>query len=208
MNGPSSTAVRLVQLYAGLLLFGVSLALFLASDLGSAPWDVLHQGLSRTVGLSIGAWNVLLGVAVLLLWVPLRQRPGLGTVSNVAVLGVTIDATLAVLPELQGLPARVALVVAGVVLGAVGSAAYIGAGFGPGPRDGLMTGLAERTGHGVGLVRTGIELTVLVLGVLLGGVVGVGTVVYALGIGPLVQPLLPLLDRRPPRPVGAGVVAR
>ncbi len=198
---------RLVQLYAGLWLYGSALALFVASGLGTAPWDVLHQGLARTIGLSIGTWVIVVGALVLVAWIPLRQRPGLGTVSNVLLIGVALDVTLRLLPGIDALPVRIVLVLAGVVLNAVATAAYIGAGFGPGPRDGLMTGLAARTGRPVAVVRTGLELTVLLAGVLLGGTVGIGTLAYAFGIGPLVQPLLPLLDARPrvPVPGEAGV---
>lgn len=188
---------RLVQLYAGLVLYGISDALLVESGLGLSPWDVLHQGLSRSVGLSIGTWVVIVGALVLLLWLPLRQRPGLGTVSNVVVIGLALDASLAVLPSPEGVPARTALLAAGVVLNAVATAGYIGARLGPGPRDGLMTGLAAR-GLPVRVVRTAIEVSVLVLGFLLGGTVGVGTAVYALAIGPLVHPLLPWLAVPPP----------
>ena len=190
---------RLLQLYAGLALYGVSDALLVESGLGLSPWDVLHQGLSRSVGLSIGTWVVVVGALVLLLWLPLRQRPGLGTVSNVVVIGVALDASLAVLPSPDGMPARTGLLAAGVLLNAVATAGYIGARLGPGPRDGLMTGLAAR-GLPVRLVRTAIEVTVLVTGFLLGGTVGIGTAVYALAIGPLVHPLLPRLAVRPSSP--------
>jgi uncharacterized membrane protein YczE len=183
---------RLSQLYAGLALYGSSSALLVESSLGLNPWDVLHQGLSRSVGLSIGSWVLLVGALVLLLWLPLRQRPGLGTVSNILVIGVVLDGALVLLPTPEALPARVAFLVAGVGLNAVATAGYIGAALGPGPRDGLMTGLAAR-GWSVRVVRSAIELTVLAAGFLLGGTVGVGTVVYALAIGPLVHPLLPLL---------------
>jgi uncharacterized membrane protein YczE len=196
---------RLTQLYAGLWLYGLSLALVVEAGLGVAPWDVLHQGLSRVTGLSIGTWVVLMSVVVLLLWIPLRQRPGLGTLSNAVLIGVSLDASLAVLPELDGLPVRVAALVAGVSLNAVATAAYIGARLGPGPRDGLMTGIAAR-GHPVRTVRTGIEVTVLVVGFLLGGTVGVGTLVYAFGIGPLVHPLLPAFDVVPRPTSGPSAV--
>lgn len=188
---------RLGQLLAGLLLYGASLALLVASDLGNAPWDVLHEGLSRTVGLSVGTWVVLLGALLLLVWVPLRRRPGVGTVANVLLVGVALDLVLRALPAWSGLLPRLGLLAAGVLLNALATALYLGARLGPGPRDGLMTGLAAR-GLPVRVVRTGIELTVLTTGVLLGGTLGLGTVVYALAIGPLVQPLLPLLDSRPP----------
>jgi uncharacterized membrane protein YczE len=184
---------RLVQLYAGLALYGASMALLVRSTLGVTPWDVLHQGLARHLGWSLGTAAIVVGAVVLLAWIPLRQRPGLGTVSNVVVIGLAVDATLAVLPAPSGLAARVGLVVAGVLLNAVATAAYIGVHLGPGPRDGLMTGLVRRTGRSVRLVRTSIEATVVLTGWLLGGTLGVATVVYALAIGPLVHVLLPRL---------------
>lgn len=192
---------RLTQLYLGLALYGVSDALLVESGLGLSPWDVLHQGLSRTFGLSLGTWVVLVGALVLLLWLPLRQRPGLGTVSNVLVIGVALDVALAVLPTPSGVALRGSWLVAGIGLNAVATAAYVGARLGPGPRDGLMTGLAAR-GSSVRVVRTSIEVTVLVAGILLGGTAGIGTLAYALTIGPLVQPLLPRL--RVPVQVPAG----
>lgn len=188
---------RLVQLYAGLLLYGASEALLVQSGLGLAPWGVLHQGLARTAGLTIGTWVVIVGALVLLTWLPLRLRPGLGTVSNVVVIGVALDAALRVVPAAGPLAADVAYLVVGVALNAVATAAYIGARLGPGPRDGLMTGIAAR-GHSVRVVRTAIEVSVLTAGWLLGGVVGVGTAIYALGIGPLVHPLLPRFVVREP----------
>ncbi len=183
---------RLVQLYAGLVLFGVSSSMLLLAGLGVDPWDVLHQGLSRRLGLGVGTWAIIVGVAVLLLWIPLRQRPGFGTLSNVLVVGVVIDVMLAVVPPVHGLAARILVMTAGVVLNGVATGAYIGAGLGPGPRDGLMTGLAAR-GHSIRVVRTSIELTVLLTGWVLGGTVGVGTVVYALAIGPLAHITIPRL---------------
>jgi uncharacterized membrane protein YczE len=183
---------RLVQLYAGLVLFGVSSSMLLLAGLGVDPWDVFHQGLSRRLGLGVGTWAIIVGVAVLLLWIPLRQRPGFGTLSNVLVVGVVIDVMLAVVPPVHGLAARILVMTAGVVLNGVATGAYIGAGLGPGPRDGLMTGLAAR-GHSIRVVRTSIELTVLLTGWLLGGTVGVGTVVYALAIGPLAHITIPRL---------------
>lgn len=199
---------RLIQLYAGLVLYGVSMALIIRSGLGNMPWDVLHQGLAGRMGWSIGAVSILVGALVLLCWIPLRQRPGLGTVSNVVVIGLAVDTTLALVPAPSPLPLRVGLLVAGVLLNAVATAAYIGVHLGPGPRDGLMTGLVRRTGRSVRLVRTSIEVAVVATGWLLGGTLGVGTVVYAVAIGPLVQVLLPRLSLRPvstpTRPVGAG----
>jgi len=189
---------RLVQLYLGLVLYGTSMALLVRSDLGVMPWDVLHQGLARHLGGSIGMWSMVVGAIVLLGWVPLRERPGVGTVSNVIVIGVAVDAALAVLPEPSALPVRGLLAVTGVVLNAVATAAYVGARLGPGPRDGLMTGLVRRTGGSVRLVRTAIEVVVVLAGWALGGTLGVATVLYTLAIGPLVHPLLPRLTV--PRP--------
>jgi uncharacterized membrane protein YczE len=185
---------RLVQLYLGLGLYGVSMALLVRSRLGVMPWDVLHQGLSRHIGWSLGTVSIAVGALVLLAWIPLRQLPGVGTISNVVVIGVAVDSTLALLPSPSALATRVALVVAGVLLNAVATAAYIGVHLGPGPRDGLMTGLVRRTGGSVRIVRTSIEVVVVATGWLLGGTLGLGTVVYALAIGPLVQVLLPRLS--------------
>lgn len=183
---------RLVQLYAGLALYGTSMALMLRADLGLDPWDVLHQGVADRTGMSFGTVAIVTGAAVLLLWVPLRQRPGFGTVSNVVVIGLAVDAALAVLPVPASWVVRAGLLVSGVVLNGVATGLYIGARLGPGPRDGLMTGLVRRTGRPVRLVRTALEASVLVVGWLLGGTVGIGTVAYALAIGPLVQVFLPL----------------
>jgi uncharacterized membrane protein YczE len=194
---------RLVQLTAGLVLYGVSDALLVLAGLGLDPWDVLHQGLSRHTGLAIGTWAIIVGAAVLLLWIPLRQLPGLGTAGNVVVIGLTVNATLAVVPMPHGYPLRIAMLVAGVLLNGVATGCYIGAGLGPGPRDGLMTGIAAR-GHSIRLVRTCIEVSVLIAGWLLGGTVGVGTLAYALCIGPLAHVFIPLfsrgLARRPEAP--------
>ncbi|WP_329140552.1 hypothetical protein OG552_05380 [Streptomyces sp. NBC_01476] len=178
---------RLVRLYAGLGLYGASDALVIRGDLGLDPWDVLHQGLSRHTGISIGDVSIVVGAAVLLLWWPLRQRPGLGTVSNVFLVGTGIDLTLAVVPHYGALAVRIPLLVAGVVLNGAATGLYLAARFGPGPRDGLMTGLHRRTGRSLRSIRTVIELTVLAAGFLLGGGVGVGTVLYATTIGPLAQ---------------------
>ena len=182
---------RLPQLFGGLVLYGTSMAMQLRATLGLDPWDVFHQGVARHLPVTFGTVVAITGVAVLLLWIPLRQRPGIGTIANVIVIAVSVDVALALIAEPTGLPARIALLVAGIVLNGVASAAYIGARLGPGPRDGLMTGLAARTGWSIRLVRTGIELTVLATGWLLGGTVGVGTVIYALAIGSLTQAFLP-----------------
>ena len=183
---------RLTQLYLGLLLYGLSMAVLVQSSLGVMPWDVLHQGLARQLGGSLGQVTIAVGVLVLLGWIPLRERPGLGTVSNVVVIGLAVDAALAVVAAPSALPAQLAFVVAGVALNAVATAAYIGVRLGAGPRDGLMTGLVRRTGGSVRLVRTSIEVAVVAVGWLLGGTLGVATVLYALAIGPLVHLLLPV----------------
>jgi uncharacterized membrane protein YczE len=184
---------RLVHLYAGLAAYGVSMALLIRSALGNMPWDVLHQGLAERVPLSLGTVTVVVGALVLLAWVPLRQRPGLGTVSNVVVIGVVVDAGLALLPAPSLLWVRIAFAVAGIGLNAVGTALYIGARLGPGPRDGLMTGIVARTGWPTRWVRTSIEVAVVGTGWALGGTLGPATVAYALLVGPLVHPLLPRL---------------
>jgi uncharacterized membrane protein YczE len=194
--------VRLAQLYAGLVLYGISSSLLVLADLGLDPWDVFHQGLSRTFGLAIGTWAIIVGVAVLLLWIPLRQRPGIGTVSNVILVGLTMNVVLGHVGAPHAMAARIACLVCGVFLNGVATGAYIGAGLGPGPRDGLMTGLAAR-GHSIRVVRTGLEVTVLATGWLLGGTVGIGTLVYALSIGPLAHVFIPLFSHGRPAPEGA-----
>jgi uncharacterized membrane protein YczE len=194
--------LRLVQLYAGLVVYGVSSSLLVLANLGLDPWDVFHQGLSRTFGLAIGTWAIIVGVIVLLLWIPLRQRPGIGTVSNVILVGLTMNVVLGHVHAPHAMAARIACLLCGVFLNGVATGAYIGAGLGPGPRDGLMTGLAAR-GHSIRVVRTGLEVTVLAIGWLLGGTVGVGTVVYALAIGPLAHVFVPLFSHGRPTPEGA-----
>ena len=198
-RGSRRLGPRLVQLYLGRALYGLSMAVLVRAGLGVMPWDVLHQGIARTVGGSLGLVSAVVGALVLLLWIPLRQRPGVGTVSNVLVIGLSVDGSLAVIPSVHAMAARVLLVPVGIALNAVATAAYIGVRLGPGPRDGLMTGLVARTGGSVRLVRTAIEVVVVATGWLLGGTLGVATVLYAVAIGPLVQPLLPRLtvaDRR------------
>ncbi len=182
----ASTGARVARLLGGLALFGLALALMVRADLGLGPWDVLHQGLARQLHLPIGTVTILVGALVLLAWIPLRQRPGPGTVANVVLVGLAVDGSLALLPSAHLLVVRYALLLAGIALMAVATGLYVGAAFGPGPRDGLMTGLAAR-GVPVRVARTAIELTVLAIGFLTGGSVGVGTVVFALTIGPLVQ---------------------
>lgn len=195
-------ARRLTQLYAGLTLYGVSMALLIRSGLGLDPWDVFHQGLAGHTGLSFGTVTIAVGTLVLLLWIPLRQRPGLGTVSNVVVVGLVVDATLALLPTGLPLATRTALLVGGIVANGTATGLYLGARLGPGPRDGLMTGfVARQPRFSIRLVRTTIEVAVLGLGWLLGGTVGPGTVAYALTIGPLTQFVLPRVTvPLPPNP--------
>lgn len=178
---------RLVHLYTGLVLYGLSMGLQLRAGLGLEPWSVLNQGISRHTGLSIGTVTIVSGVLILLLWIPLRQRPGLGTVSNVVILGLVMDATLTLVPEITTLAVRIPLLAFAILLNGMATGLYISARFGPGPRDGLMTGLHRRTGRPLRLVRTCIEVSVLAVGFVLGGSVGVGTVLYALAIGPLAQ---------------------
>ena len=180
---------RMPRLLVGLVLFGVGIASMVRADLGLSPWDVLHQGVAGRTALSIGTVSILTSLAVLVLWIPLRERPGIGTLLNAVLIGLVVDLTLWLVPPVAALPPRIALLLAGPVLVGIGSGLYIGAGLGPGPRDGLMTGLARR-GLAVGPVRAGIEATVLVLGWFLGGTVGIGTVVFTLSIGPLVQAAL------------------
>jgi uncharacterized membrane protein YczE len=188
---------RLPQLYVGLVLYGVSLAMMVRGDLGLAPWDVLHSGLIRHLPLTLGQAVVVMSFVVLLAWIPLRETPGLGTLSNALVVGFSADATLSLLDRPDPLVLRATLMVGGVVLCGLASALYIGAQFGRGPRDGLMTGLARRTGRSLRLVRTALEVGVVLVGLLLGGTIGLGTVLYALAIGPLTQLWLPAFTVAP-----------
>lgn len=178
---------RFIQLQLGLLLYGASLALMVRADLGLNPWSVLHQGLSELTGISLGMVVNLVGLLVLLVWIPLRQKPGVGTICNVLLIGTAADVALWALPPIEGLALRIAFLTAAIVLNGAATAAYIGAGLGPGPRDGLTTGLVRITGWRIGWARTAIEVAVLAMGWMLGGVAGVGTVLYALANGPLVQ---------------------
>ncbi|GGJ80163.1 membrane protein [Pilimelia anulata] len=196
---------RFAQLQVGLVAYGVSMALMIESRLGLDPWDVFHQGVAEVTGLRFGVVVILTGVAVLLAWIPLRQRPGLGTVSNVVVIGLAVDAAVALLPTPDHLAVRAAFLVGGVLLNGLATGMYIGARLGPGPRDGLMTGyVALHPGRSIRLVRTAIEVSVLAVGWLLGGTVGVGTVVYALAIGPLAHRLIPLFTIPPRVPADAA----
>jgi uncharacterized membrane protein YczE len=189
---------RLTALFAGLWLYGFSMAVMIRAAVGLDPWDVFHQGVTRQVPMSFGTVTVLTGAVVLLAWIPLRQWPGVGTVSNVVLVGVSVDAGLWLLPHWESVPVRVGAMMLAVVLNALASVLYIGAGLGPGPRDGLMTGLARRTGWSIRRVRTILEVSVLSIGWLLGGSVGLGTVVYAVAIGPLIQFMIPLVAGRLP----------
>jgi uncharacterized membrane protein YczE len=203
---------RLMQLYVGLALYGLGIAFQISSGLGNDPWDVFHQGLARHTGLSIGTWILIIGVLVMLLWIPIRQRPGLGTLSNALLVGVFADVFLRVVPRPHAGALQCGYLAAAVLISAVATGLYIGAGFGPGPRDGLTTGLAAR-GLSLRAVRTSIELSVLATGWLLGGTVGVGTVLYALAIGPLTHLTIPALtpavrDHAPTRDHEPELVAR
>ena len=182
---------RLTQLTAGLVLYGVSLSLMVRGDLGLAPWDVLHSGLASHLPTDLGGTIVLVSFVVLLAWIPLRERPGIGTIANAIVVGLTASVVLAMLDRPDSPALRATFMLAGVVLCGVATACYIGAQLGRGPRDGLMTGLHRRTGLSLRLVRTGLELAVVVVGLLLGGHLGLGTLLFALAIGPLTQALLP-----------------
>jgi uncharacterized membrane protein YczE len=180
-------AGRLVRLNVGLFLYGFTMAMLVESTLGLDPWDVFHEGVTRHVGLTFGQVVIVTGAVVLLLWVPLRQRPGIGTVLNVVVVGLAADAGIAAIEQPDVLWLRIALLVGGIVGNGFAGALYIGAALGSGPRDGLWLGLVRRTGRSVRFWRTATEATVLAVGFALGGTVGVGTVLYALTIGPLVQ---------------------
>lgn len=190
--GAGGLARRLPQLIVGLILFGATIALTIRAGLGLAPWDVLTYGIKRFVPLSFGTITIIVSVIVLLAWIPLRQAPGLGTLLNAVLVGVAADATLAAVPAPTALWQQVVFLAVGIVGNGIAGAIYIGAQLGPGPRDGLMTGLARVTGKSIRLVRTSIEVTVLLLGVALGGPIGVGTLAYAFLVGPVVHAFLPL----------------
>lgn len=199
MFGYDRLVARIAQLLSGLGLYGVSMAMLVRANLGLDPWDVLHQGLAPRIGLSFGQTVNLVGLIVLVLWWPLRQRPGLGTVLNIVVIGTVADIALVLMPAPDGHAPRIALLGSGILLNGVAGGAYIGAGLGPGPRDGLMTGLCQRLGLKIKLVRTAIELVALGTGWLLGGTVGFGTILYAISIGWVVHHALPLftIDKCP-----------
>jgi uncharacterized membrane protein YczE len=194
---------RLIQLFLGLALYGISLGIMVRANLGLDPWDVFHQGLSERTGISLGMMVNLVGAVVLLLWIPIRQRPGIGTIANVFLIGTFADISLWLIPPVESLSLGIAMMLAAVLLNGVATGAYIGAGLGPGPRDGLMTGLVKRTGGSVRVIRTSIEVTVLAVGWMLGGTVGFGTVLYAVAIGPIVHRTLPLFAIAEREPVKA-----
>ncbi len=191
--GGDNLRQRLVRLIIGLVAFGVGIGLMLQSSLGVPPWDVLHQGLARRFGLTVGAWSIIVSVVVLLFWLPLRERYGIGTLLNAVLIGVVLDVTTALVPAAESTPVAWAMLLGGVVIIGVASGLYIGANLGPGPRDGLMTGIAKR-GPSIRLTRAVLEIAVLTIGWVLGGRFGIGTIVFALAIGPLVHFFLPRLD--------------
>jgi uncharacterized membrane protein YczE len=191
---------RLPRLIVGLTLFGFGIAMMVLSNLGLSPWEVFHQGISIRTGIPLGTVGIITGALVLVLWLPLGERPGIGTLANVVLIGIVIDLTLLVFPDdVDSLWIRWALLLGGILIIAIGTGLYIGVGLGPGPRDGLMTGLGAK-GVPIGVARVAIEVTVLGLGYVLGGTVGIGTVIFAFGVGPLVQFLLPRLSLDPVTP--------
>ncbi len=192
---PAVVLPRLPGLLAGLVLFGVGIALMARAGLGLGPWEVFHQGIAYLTGLQLGTVSILVGIPVLAAWYPLGERPGVGTILNIAIIGTATNVAMGVIPAAQGLPVQVVMMLAGVGTIAVGSGLYLASDLGPGPRDGLMTGLHLRFGWSIRRARTGIELSVLVLGFLAGGTIGIGTIVFALGIGPAVQVALRVFDR-------------
>ena len=205
---------RLINLYVGLVLFGVSMAMLVEAHLGLIPWDVLHQGISRHTGWSLGTTVIVVGFVVLLLWIPLRERPGFGTLSNVVVIGLALDETVRLLPTPSGLAARIALVTGGILLNAFATLLYLNARMGAGPRDGLLTGLLRITRVPAGALKVAIEVSVVAVGWLLGGTVGIGTIAFALTVGPMIQllglavPALALVEPElQPEPILTGVMA-
>ncbi|MDT9600795.1 membrane protein YczE [Sphingosinicella rhizophila] len=190
-------ARRIFQLFWGLTLYGIGLALMVRADLGLMPWDVFHQGVSDRTGLSFGTIVIATGIVILLAWIPMRQKPGIGTLANIFIIGLVIDLVLWLLPPVAGLPVRWAMMIGGLLMSGIAGGAYIGAGLGPGPRDGMMTGIADRTGWSIRLVRTGIEVAAFGTGWLLGGTVGLGTILYAVLIGPMIHRTLPLFTIPP-----------
>lgn len=197
-----------VLLLAGLVCFGFGIALMVVADLGLGPWEVLHQGISRNTGLAIGTVSILTSVPVLLLWLPLGERPGIGTVINVFLIGIVTNVSLDLLPHPTSMISKVVCMLAGVLIIGLGSGMYLSSRMGAGPRDGLMLGFSRRTGHNVALVRTAIEVSVLIIGMLLGGTFGIGTLVFAFGIGPVVQVALRVFTETPLAPRCAAEASR
>ena len=193
-------AEKLARCIAGLAFFGFGITLFIRANLGLAPWDIFHKGLSEKLDVSIGLVIVGVGLLLLLLWIPLRQKPGVGTVLNALEIGFVVNLTKPLIGEPDQLVMRMLMVIAGVLVIALGSALYIGAGLGSGPRDGLMLGLSQRSIGGrrisIRAARTVIELTVMIAGLFLGGSIGIGTLIFMFGIGPLVQLVLPRFEMR------------
>jgi uncharacterized membrane protein YczE len=192
---PSVVLPRLPGLIIGLVLFGVGIALMAEAGMGLGPWEAFHQGIAKLTGLQLGTVSILLGIPILLAWYPLGERPGVGTVINIVLIGTATNVALGLLPTMSGQPLQLLAMLAGVVTIAIGSGLYLASDLGPGPRDGLMTGLHFRFSWSIRTSRTAVEVTVLVLGFLMGGSIGLGTVVFALGIGPLVQLMLRVFDR-------------
>ncbi|MGK0274062.1 MAG: putative membrane protein YczE [Ilumatobacter sp.] len=192
---------RLTRCVFGLFLFGLGIAMLIDAELGAAPWDVFHTGVSELTGIGTGHIIIITGLALLLIWIPLRERPGLGTILNAVEIGLVVDLMLPLIPSTDLLVPRLALMSGGIVVIAVGSGFYIGAGLGPGPRDGLMTGLSKRSVGSYAIstrvARTSVELIVLIVGIALGGSIGIGTAAFTIGIGPLVQIFLPRLAMHP-----------
>ncbi|HEY3336456.1 MAG TPA: hypothetical protein VGK16_14580 [Candidatus Limnocylindrales bacterium] len=192
---PAVVLPRIPGLLAGLLLFGVGIALMAEANMGLGPWEVFHQGIARQLGVQLGTVSIVLGIPILAAWYPLGERPGVGTVLNILLIGTATNVTMGVLPTVTGQPQQLLVMALGVVTISAGSGLYLASDLGPGPRDGLMTGLHFRFGWSIRRARTAVELAVLVLGFLAGGTIGLGTVVFALGIGPLVQLMLRIFDR-------------
>jgi uncharacterized membrane protein YczE len=192
---PATVLPRLPGLLVGLVLFGIGIAIMVQSGMGLGPWEVFHQGIARQTGLQLGTVSILLGIPILLAWFPLGERPGVGTILNIALIGTATNVALGVIPAAEGQPMQLATMALGVAVIAAGSGLYLASDLGPGPRDGLMTGLHYRFGWSIRRARTAVELVVLVAGFLAGGTIGLGTVVFALGIGPLVQVMLLIFDR-------------
>jgi uncharacterized membrane protein YczE len=186
---------RLPGLLLGLVAFGLGIALMAQADIGLGPWEAFHQGISFRTGIPLGTVSILVGIPVLALWWPLRERPGIGTLLNVVLIGIATNIGVAVIPQQEELPGQLAMMIGGVLVIGLGSGLYLGADLGPGPRDGLMTGIHHRYGWSIRRSRTAIEVTVLAAAVLLGGTIGIGTIAFAFGIGPVVQVMLPFFDR-------------